>query len=293
MIRILSLFFFLSLLLSSCKKDPVIIQGNDAPPDYTIEQVTIENYVNKLYISLLGRKATAQEFSDGLALVKQNNFSKQSRENLVALLQNKTEFADNEFKYAQASFLDENDTTDARFWIVLIDQQLSLAVDSDQIKQYIKEKNRLLPFITIADDLRSGKIDYVDMHKILVNNFIYDQVNMGTENFVVSMFQNYFSRYPSASELTNSKQMIDYDPTATTSPVVFLQLGNSKNDFINIFFSYREFYEGMVRMQYTRFLFREPLSEEMTSLTSSFKNTRDYKALQRYVLSSNEYAGIK
>ena len=116
---------------------------------------------------------------------------------------------------------------------------------------------------------------------------------MGTENFVVSMFQNYFSRYPSSSELTNSKQMIDYDPNATTSPVVFLQLGSSKNDFINIFFNYREFYEGMVRIQYSRFLFREPLTEEMASLTSSFKNSRDFKALQSYILSSDEYAGIK
>lgn len=290
--RLLNILLLL-LLLSSCKKDPSVVKGNDAPPDNTIEPVTIENYVNKLYISLLGRKATNQEFTDGLAMVKQNGFTKGDREQLVSFLQAKSEYVDNEFKYAQASFLDENDTSDARFWISIIEQQKMLTTDPEVLKAYQKEIDRLTPFMSVADDLRSGKIDFIEMHEILVNNFIYDQVNMGTENFVVSMFQNYFSRYPSSSELTNSKQMIDYDPNATTSPVVFLQLGSSKNDFINIFFNYREFYEGMVRIQYSRFLFREPLTEEMASLTSSFKNSRDYKALQSYILSSDEYAGIK
>jgi hypothetical protein len=145
----------------------------------------------------------------------------------------------------------------------------------------------------VADDLRSGAIDYVDLHKLVVNNFIYDQVNMGTENFVVSAFQNYLMRYPTTPELTSAKQMIEYDPQATTSPVLFLQLGSSKDDFLSIFFDCAEFYEGQVRTQFMRFLFREPKTEEMAAQTSLYKTSHDFKALQRYILSSNEYAGIK
>jgi hypothetical protein len=42
-----------------------------------------------------------------------------------------------------------------------------------------------------------------------------------------------------------------------------------------------------------RFLFREPKTEEMAAQTSLYKTSHDFKALQRYILSSNEYAGIK
>lgn len=49
----------------------------------------------------------------------------------------------------------------------------------------------------------------------------------------------------------------------------------------------------MVRAQFMRFLFREPTSIEMATQTTAFKNSKDFKALQSYILSSDEYAGIK
>jgi hypothetical protein len=291
--RILSILLVFVLSFSSCKKDPIIVSGNEAPPDATIENVTKENYVNKLYISLLGRKATTQEFSDAYTLVNQHNFSKNDRTALVSLLQSKSEFAYNEFKVVQSNYLDGNDTTDARTWLLLFQQNKDFSTDSAEIKAYQKEIDKLTAFSMGGVHLRDGTIDYIDLQKIVVNNFIYDQINMGTENFVVSVFQNYLNRYPTSSELSNAKQMIDYDPAATTSPVLFLKLGSSKDDFISIFFDYDEFFEGQVRAQFQRFLFREPTSVEMATQTSLYKNSHDFKALQSYILSSNEYAGIK
>jgi len=207
--RVFLIILVFVLSFSSCKKDPIIVAGNEAPPDGTVENVTKENYVNKLYISLLGRKATEQEFQDAYALVDQHGFSKSDRAALVALLQAKSEFADNEFKIVQANYLNGSDTNDARTWLTIIQQNQGLATDSQVIKAYQKEIDRLLPLFTVADDLRSGALNYVDLQKLTVNNFIYDQVNMGTENFVVSVFQNYLMRYPTNPELTNSKQMIE------------------------------------------------------------------------------------
>lgn len=292
-IRFLSIILLFILSFSSCKKDSIIVDGNEAPPDNTVENVTKENYVNKLFISLLGRKATDQEFQDAYALVNAHNFAKNDRAALVTLLQSKSEFADNEFKIVQSNYLNGSDTNDARTWISIFKQNQSIATDSQVIKAYQKEIDRLLPLFSVADDLRSGALNFIDLQKLTVNNFIYDQVNMGTENFVVSVFQNYVMRYPTNPELTNSKQMIEYDPQATTSPVLFLQLGSSKDDFISIFFSYDEFFEGMVRTQYMRFLFREPSSVEMAEQTTALKNSKDFKALQSFILSSEEYAGIK
>jgi len=87
--------------------------------------------------------------------------------------------------------------------------------------------------------------------------------------------------------------MIDYNVGKFPSPFLFQQQGYSKNDFISIFFSSDEYFEGRVRAQFKRFLFREPGSEEMGVQTTNYKTSKDFKAVQIYILSTDEYAGIK
>ena len=73
-----------TLLLSNCTKtEEVLVPGNLAPPDNTIENVIKENYVNKLYINLLGRKATDTEYTAGLALLNKNNLATADRRTLI------------------------------------------------------------------------------------------------------------------------------------------------------------------------------------------------------------------
>ena len=110
---------------------------------------------------------------------------------------------------------------------------------------------------------------------------------MGTENFVVSMFQHFLYRYPTDDELTQSKQIVD-----GFEGVVFLQTGHIKDDFLNIFFGCNNYFEGQVRDLYMRYLFREPTSVEMSDKAASYKKSLNYKALQKEILSTNEYAGI-
>ena len=56
---------------------------------------------------------------------------------------------------------------------------------------------------------------------------IYDEINMGTENFVVSIFQNFFHRYPTAAELYSASNMVDGNQST-----IFNTNGSSKKDFI-------------------------------------------------------------
>jgi hypothetical protein len=290
MIRPRFLVFIALLTFAACTKDPVVVGDNQAPPDGTVESVTKENYVNKLYISLLGRKATSAEFNAGLNTVEANGFSIMDRKALVTEIQNKSAFFDNEFKISCANLLNESDTNDARSWVNIFLQSIA-ATNNAQEKVWINaELQRIWPFIPLVDDLRDGSIDFVQLHKISVNNVLYDQVNMGTQNFVVSMFQNFFYRAPSDTVLADCKNMIENNVGKT--PILFGQEGHSKHDFIEIFFASDEYFEGQVRAQFKRFLFREPNTEEMVKATVSYKNTKDFKALQTYVLTTNEYAGI-
>jgi len=66
-------FYFLIIvfiaLVGGCKKDEALVDvpNNQAPPDNTIASVVKENYVNKVYISVLGRKPDANELNSGLS----------------------------------------------------------------------------------------------------------------------------------------------------------------------------------------------------------------------------------
>src|SRR5205085_1157862 len=126
------------------------------------------------------------------------------------------------------------------------------------------------------------------MHRRCVNNYFYDQINMGSENFVISCFQHFLNRYPTQNELSEGKKMIDGAPA-----ILFLESGQSKDDFINIFFTSRDYYEGLAINLYQRFLLRNPSSIEMGNAATAFVNTHNYVQMQKDILSTNEYIGIE
>jgi hypothetical protein len=74
--------------------------------------------------------------------------------------------------------------------------------------------------------------------------------------------------------------------------ILFLQVGQSKRQFQDIFFASDDYYEGQVRLLYSRFLFRSPSSEEMTQFSELYKSTGNYKLVMAQILSSDEYAGL-
>ena len=56
------LFLFSILIISSCTKiEDVIVGDNTLPLDNTIDNTIIETYINKLYISTIGREPTENE----------------------------------------------------------------------------------------------------------------------------------------------------------------------------------------------------------------------------------------
>ena len=121
----------------------------------------------------------------------------------------------------------------------------------------------------------------------MVNNNFYDEINMGTENFVVSMFQSFMQRYPTLSELESGKLMVN-DNNAS----VFFVPGNGKEDFINIFIESDEYFTGQTNILFNRYLFRTPTSEESINFSLDYINTQDYQLLQSRILSTNEFIGL-
>ena len=281
------LFLFFILIISSCTKiEDVIVDRNTHPNDPTIENTVIENYVNKLYISTIGREPTPFEFDDNFETLREANLSQQSREIVIDKVLEKEEYFNNFFKIESANILNGVDIAMINERYYLYKYFLMNASGFDSI--YIGyEFERLSVLKQALPDFNAAIITNTELYKRMVNNNFFDEINMGTENFVVAMFQHFLLRYPTNDELVNAKNMVN-DKNST----VFFETGNSKDDFISIFFSSDEYYTGQTNILFNRYLFRYPSSEESVNYSLDYINTDDYKSLQRRILSTNEFIGL-
>jgi hypothetical protein len=291
-IALLALFFlFMGVFtISSCKKtEEVLIDGNKPPPDPTLANDIRRNFITKSYIALLGRKPNDQELAAANAIIGSNDdFTEANRALVLNQLLANPEFYDREFIIAKAELLNGVDTSEFTINIAIFDALLS-NTDFELIWPFLqREINRLIILRSTQTELQSGDIGIREMHRRMVDNYIYDQINMGSLNFVIAVFQQFLLRNPTSSESSEGVRMVD-----GFSATLFLQVGESKGDFCNIFFNSLPYREGQVKSLFKRFLFRLPDSQEMQFYTGFYNTNDDYKSLIVELLKKDEYAGIK
>lgn len=137
-------------------------------------------------------------------------------------------------------------------------------IDFEQIKwqegnyEYAsREFNRLERLYHVGDSYRSGAIRLRDVQIWLLDNYLYDQVNMGVDNFVVTVFQYMTGRAPTDHELSEGKKMCGGQETE-----LFFISGNSREDFLDILTRNDNYLEYQVAYWFERLLFRRPSAVE-------------------------------
>ncbi|MGB3948404.1 MAG: hypothetical protein WBM13_10490 [Bacteroidia bacterium] len=287
--KLIIALFVIGTAIISCKKEAELVEipGNQAPPDNTISTVVKENYVNKVYISVLGREPNSSEFASGLSLINQTNLSIADREAFLNEVFAKPEYNQKLYEIASIKLLNTFDTAAITEQIAIYQFLLTDSAYVSVFDLLNQEIVRLNALKNIPADLNNGTLTTIGLHRRLINNYFYDQINMGTENFVVSTFQHFMDRYPTDNELQQGKNMVD-----GLNSIIFLQQGTTKDDYMDIFLNTDNYFESQVRELYVRYLFRQPSSAEMTQLGASYKTSLNYKALQKSILSSDEYVGI-
>lgn len=274
--------------LSSCEKDEIIVPGNIAPPDHTVPALVIETYVNKCYISLLGRKPTPQEEAGAKAILMDGALSVASRRAMLTPILQSSEYRSKMLDTETIRLLtvpyDPQEVTD---WIDLFNSQLSNPEFQPFLNLIYYEIARLEELRDMPQLVASGQIDRREMHRRLVNNFFYDQLNMGSFNLVVSLYNHFMFRDPTEAETNAGITMVD----GFTS-VSFYQNGNSKDDFIHNLFRSDDYHEGVVRELFMRFLFRDPTTEEMNYHTVRYLSTGSFEEVQKGILTLDEYVGL-
>lgn len=293
------LFLLVGILLlgvTNCKKQEIttyenlVIDGNK-PPNYDgVSEIQIEVYVSKLYIDLLGVQATQAEMTSGVTYLKNNELRMGARDTLISQLLVKDAYYDRLYTNAKAKFIEGINDFQLNQEIATYNFIINLLLaNGDTFDAQITEiiRNKLVT-LRDADSLyKNNSITINQFYATFCDNIVYDDINMGSLNFVQACFENYFLRQPTASETTMGVEMIDGD-----SRIILLQNGNSKDDFIRIITQSQEFYEGLVRENYRGFLARDPSSLEAHQATVPFKNSNDLAEMQKSILKTDEYAGF-
>ncbi len=302
--RHILLFAFLICGLNSCttketiyvnEEEQVIIDGNEAPPYSEITIVQIQNYVNKLYIDLLGREPDLAELENRSNTLKSDGLSQESRSTLVSDLMNQSAYYKRFWEIYRRAYL--NGVSDD----LIQDEIYALQFTYDNISQntdptsialssfLLLELDKLNLLLSANEDYENGAITINEFMARVAFNSIYDELNMGAENMVLACFENFLKRQPTIAELTAGVEMVD----ANQSAQLLLQDGNDKNDFVNIITSNPEFYQGLVIDIYQQLLAREPTSTEMTNGTETLLQNKNYQSIQQTLATTDEYAGFQ
>lgn len=293
----ISFLLLVVLVTFSCKKEEkvqvhkdLVFEDNTAPDYSGVTTLQVENYVNRLYIDLIGNAPTSTELSNDVAFLEANLLTQASRDTVVSKLIARKQF------YAKlwqdASNLMTNGGSKAELYSEILTYQYVASLyyqNGDTLSaQFIDYEVKKLTDLYEADSLLMlQQISHNEFHKRFCFNLIYDEINMGTENFVVACFENLLGRYPTAQELESGKDMVD-----GTSTILFLQNGDSKIDFLNILTSSREYYESRVTDAYNVLLQRKPSSVEMGNETNAFVLDNKWQNVYKKISKTDEYAAF-
>ncbi|HIA36748.1 MAG TPA: hypothetical protein EYM84_00455 [Flavobacteriales bacterium] len=295
--------FLVSVLTISCKKDSEIIPDNDAPYYDGIPTVVVENYINRLFIDLIGREPLNAEMASELAALKAAELSASARWLLINKLQNGTNFVQGDSSYKHAYYIRFYELSKARMLEGVSDYQINSEfisilknnVYSDSVNgdffnmEIAKQKIKLLEdVLAISEYYRLDSIEIQDVYARLLNNKVYDEINMNTFNFLRASFNDLFLRFPTQSEFDKGYEMVEYESPET----LFGISGQNKGDYISIMINSKEFYEGMLRWLYQTLLAREPSTSEVYSHMTTFFYDHDIQKVQRAILQTDEYANF-
>ena len=282
------------VFIFSCKKDTVIeniiIEDNTAPPYNEVTTVQIQNYVNKIYIDLLGREPLDVELTTATSDLKSNHLDDASREQLLTNLMESEEYYKRFYEIYQTSYLPGVSNDELDITILIYESERDQAIQNGNnalVQLYNIELDLMYALRNARLEYQNGAITINEFMSRITQNQFYEEINMGAENYVLSCFENFLKRTPTDAQLIASVNMVSGNPAQ-----VFFLDGNNQNDFINIIMNTAEFYQGLSIDIYNQLLVRQPNSQEMVDAIFILDETQDYQSVQRIVIKSDEYAGF-
>ena len=295
--------FLFTVFISACKKDKEIVVPNNTAPYYDgVPKVVLQNYINRLFIDLVGREALDAEMEAEENYLRSNDLSITSRAFLINKLQTDTAFIAGDSSYKQAYYNRFYELCKARVLEAASNEYIyeqmgeyqyaafqdSIAGDSLLMSLSKQKVLNLTRIIACENDYLRDSIELKDVFARMLNNAVYDQINMNTFNFLNASFNDLFFRFPTSNEFNAGFNMVEYN----TADVLFGKSASHKGEYLQILVNSQEFYEGIIRWMYNNLLARDPSTQEVYSLMQIFLNDHDVQKVQLHIMQSDEYANF-
>lgn len=281
--------FILIIAFTACRKSELEqIPSNEPPPDHTISSVKIGNYITRTYILTLGREPDSIEYNSALNSLLFANIDSASRRNFLQSIFTKPDYLSHLYVENNIRYLNNTDSTEFENYIFLFQLYLNDTTYQLQWPYLQYESDRLTALKNAYREFTDSVINISELQRRMCDNYFYDQINMGSANFVISSFQNMLNR-----NATNAEQQSGISMVEGNNAILFLQAGSSKTDYLNIMTGNDNYFEGQVILMYIKYLNRIPITTEMANGTAKYSSTNDYSIVQKDILSSNEFIGIQ
>ncbi len=301
------LFLCCSLMIMfSCKKTETIegttIADNNSPYYDGIPTVQVQNYVNRIFIDLIGREPLDSEMEFEVNKLRDNSLSFEARDTLITKLLEDETFLDGDTSYKHAYYQRTYELFKVRMLEGASDADIirernmiagnlvrdSIAGDYYNLALNLRRIEKLNNVLLINEEYRNAEIDIQEAFARLLDNVVYDKINMNTFNFLNAAFNDLFGRFPTAEEFDIGFDVIEFDIPGN----LFGEYAANKGDFVQVLVNTEEFDEGIIRWTYGTLMAREPTSEEVYEALEEFKDTKDLQALQLSLLRTDEYANF-
>lgn len=120
----------------------------------------------------------------------------------------------------------------------------------------------------------------------MINNSIYDGINMNSFNYVIASFDDVLTRKPSQEEFDRSYEIIEKN----VPKVIFGRWASNKNEFCQVLVQSDAFHEAQIRWLYYVLLRRESTTDEVSALFNPFFNNHSIENIMYSIIKTDEYA---
>ena len=291
---------FSSIIFSCTESENIDINNNKLPKYKSISTLRIENYVQRMFIDLLGRESTNQERDSFTAQLKRSDLHDSCRTRLVRTLLYDTTYHVGDSSYRHAFAQRIYDISKARFLEGASDPSIAQFVgnldfaiavarlegDSTRVYLYYDYRKKYFDVLNSRILFRKNLIDYRQMTASMINNSIYDGINMNSFNFVNAAFDNVLSRKPTGDEFSRSFDIIEKN----LSRSLFGRWATNKNEFCQVLTESDAFHEEQIRWFYYVMVQREPTTAEVSKLFFPFIKNHRIEEILETILITDEYA---
>ena len=218
-----SLYFGMAKFFVGCTSTENVQIKDNQPPNYSgVSTLRIENYVQRMFIDLIGREATDLERLSFTKQLKNAELHDSCRLRLVNQLMLDTNYrvGDSSYRHAfaqriynisKARFLEGASDPDIAQFIGNLNFAIDVSRlngDSIGVYRFIDLRKKYVNVLNSRSALRRNSKDYRNMCAVMINNSIYDGINMNSFNFVNAVFDNCLLRKPTKDEFDRHKAII-------------------------------------------------------------------------------------